>query len=218
MMNALSTPGADGRLARRLALILCGATVLPGCSNPKYTRAASTGLGAVLGGTVGYFAGGAEGAAIGAGAGALAGWGLGEVIYRRQAELEAQKAASRMRVQEAEKVLEKYRAYNAYLAKYITSAQTVANDISENRYSGEQLAKIRQDTIAEIDKASAGAKESVKAIQTFRGEVEEKQALTADEQERDKLRAQVEKLRKEEEELSQQLDSLTNVRGRVGGA
>jgi len=218
-----------GRLSRHrvssfaVAVALCPSLILSGCKNPDGT----TWLGAGLGAAAGAVAGGliddsGEGAAVGAAVGALVGAGVGYVIYKRQMHLEAQAAASKARVDQAEKVLEKYRRYNQQLAGFTTNASNAARDLnsaSSTNRSPSELAKAREGLVTMIDDAEKGGQQSVESLKTYRAKVESstETSTSTDEERRKKQLQRIEELKQEEARLLEQLDMLTKVRGQVGG-
>src|SRR6266851_5252854 len=98
-----SLPTHTSRTSSRAAItfLVCCALLFQGCDTCNRTRILSTLGGVAVGAGLGYLGGGKKGLAIGAIGGTAAGFLVGELICVEQRRLEAQKAASRARVEEA---------------------------------------------------------------------------------------------------------------------
>jgi len=199
------------------AIFLGAALLFQGCADPGQTRTASTIFGGIAGGVAGGLLGDTEGVLIGAGAGALLGYIAGSIVYKQQMHLEAQKAAAKARVDEAQSVLKKYRDYNKNLEVYVKKVRAAAGKINAGGYTAEEQAAAKTETLAQIEKANAGAQESITALQTFRAKVESEQVSAEDEQKRQRLLQKIEELKVEEDHLMAQMQALGQVRGEIGG-
>ncbi len=202
----------------RLCFLLFSGALVSGCQDPGQTRPVAAIAGGITGAALGGVLGGGKGALIGGGAGLLTGWLAGELIYKEQMHLEAEKTASRARVEEAQSVLAKYREYNQTLQTYVEHLRSAATNLCQGEPTTNELAAKKGKFIEQIDKASAGAKESVAAIQGFRVKVESKQAASTDDQERQKLLQEIEELKSQEEQLTSQMNALSGLRGQVAAS
>jgi hypothetical protein len=208
---------------------LCSVLVLgplfAGCKNPRGTTGAGALLGMLTGAAAGYaIDGSATGAALGAAAGAAAGAGVGYLIYRKQMHLEAQVAASKARVEEADAVLAKYRRYNEHLAAFSTNATAMVHQLNtkpDPDQPPQDLKEAKENFLAQINEAEKGGQDSVKALQSYLVKLEDaasdETSSAAADAKRKKQLQRIEELKKEEARLIEQLDALTGLRSQVGG-
>jgi len=200
-------------LNKLLAIVLSCAFLTGGCANPEVTRWVSTISGGLLGALVGKWVGGDKGAFWGGVLGAGFGFGVGQVIYKNQRDLETRRKVLASSIAEASKVLDEHRAYNKHLEEQIKKVNEALQRITDSQSKGEitavQAQQMRQELVPGIDSMSQEAKQTAQTLQEFTRKAE------ASEQKAQLLK-EIAELKQENDKLDKLLENIAAQRTTAG--
>ena len=197
------------KIAKVLVVVLLVFALLPGCatmSDKNRTQAEGTGVGAVLGGLLGYAVGGGRGAAIGAAAGAGLGFLAGNEIAKRKQAYASTEDFLDAEIASTQEFNKTAIAYNAKLSKDVATLEQQSKTLRAQYDKGAVDKKVLAAKSDELQKKIDASK---KLENTLAKELEVQTAILADEKKTRPAGDQyIVRLEKEVKTLQKNLDKL----------